>query len=100
LTEFGPIDIQINGKSWASGDKLQLVVRPEAIRISSPKESLDVNEFDGRVRSFMYAGSMVKYVIDIGNKQVITDQFDPINEGLHGVGDRCCVTLPQKVHVL
>jgi len=58
------------------------------------------NEFEGTVRSAMYAGSIVKYTVDIEGKQIIVDQFDPINEGIHGIGDKCKVILPQKVHIL
>ena len=99
-TEFGQVDIMTGGTCLAAGDKLCMVVRPEAIRIAKPKESMGANEFEGRVKSFMYGGSMVKYVLEIGSIQLIADQFDPINEGLHGIGERCCVSLPQSVHLL
>ncbi len=99
-TEFGQVDIMTNGTCMAPGDMLSMVVRPEAIRIAKPKDSMEANEFEGRVKSFMYGGSMVKYVLDIGGIQLIADQFDPINEGLHGIGERCCISLPQNVHLL
>lgn len=99
-TDFGPLEIITNGKCFEEGNKIDLVVRPEAIRISSPKQSLGVNEFHGRVKTMMYAGSMVKYVVAIGDTRIIVDQFDPINEGLHEVGEECCVIMPQKVHLL
>jgi ABC-type Fe3+/spermidine/putrescine transport system ATPase subunit len=100
MTEFGQISVMTNGICMAPGDMLSMVVRPEAIRIAKPKESMGDNEFEGRVKSFMYGGSMVKYVLDIGGIQLIADQFDPINEGLHGIGERCCISLPQNVHLL
>jgi iron(III) transport system ATP-binding protein len=99
-TKFGPIDIMSNEVCFTAGDKVQLVVRPEAIRISKPKDTLGPNEFLGRVRTVMYAGSMVKYVVDVGSDGIIVDQFDPINRGLHRIGDRCCIIMPQNVHVL
>ncbi|MEI7670551.1 MAG: ABC transporter ATP-binding protein [Syntrophales bacterium] len=99
-TEFGQVSIMTNGTCMAPGDRLSMVVRPEAIRIAEPKESMGANEFEGRVKSFMYGGSMVKYILDIGGIQLIADQFDPINEGLRGIGERCCVSLPQNVHLL
>lgn len=99
-TKFGLIDILSSGVCFATGDKLQLVVRPEAIRITKPKETLGPNEFNGRVRTVMYAGSIVKYVVDVDNHGIIVDQFDPINRGLHSVGDRCSISMPQNVHVL
>jgi len=99
-TDFGSLDIVTNGICLEEGNKIDLVVRPEAIRILPPKQSLGVNEFKGRVKTMMYAGSMVKYVVEIGDTRIIVDQFDPINEGLHEVGQECCVIMPQKVHVL
>lgn len=99
-TDFGLVNVMTTGSCMAPGDTLSMVVRPEAIRIAKPKDTMGVNEFEGRVKSFMYGGSMVKYVLEIGGWQLIADQFDPINEGLHGIGERCCVSLPQSVHLL
>lgn len=99
-TDIGMMEIMTNGQCFSAGNKIDLVVRPEAIRIAQPKDTLDVNEFHGRVKTMMYAGSMVKYVVEIGNTRIIIDQFDPINEGMQEVGAECCVIMPQKVHLL
>jgi iron(III) transport system ATP-binding protein len=99
-TDFGPVSVITTGNCIAPGETLSMVIRPEAIRLAKPKDSMGSNEFEGRVISFMYGGSMIKYVLEIGGRQLIADQFDPINEGLHTIGERCCVTLPQNVHLL
>lgn len=99
-TEVGNLEVLINGNNIKLGQNVFLVVRPETIRIASSGKPFGVNEFEGIVRNAMYAGSIVKYTVDIEGKQIIVDQFDPINEGIHGIGDKCKVILPQKVHIL
>jgi hypothetical protein len=43
---------------------------------------------------------MVKYAAEVQGKQIIIDQFDPINEGMYGIGQPCMVSFPKNIHVL
>ena len=99
-TEVGNLEVMINENDINPGQNVVLVVRPETIRIGPSGKPIGSNELEGIVKSTMYAGSIVKYTVDIKGKQLIVDQFDPINEGIYGIGDRCKVILPQKVHIL
>jgi len=99
-TDFGSIEIDRNGRCVEVGQDINVVIRPEAIRIYQPKDCYGENEFPARIKSAMYGGSMVKYVLDLKGVTIIVDQFDPINSGLFLVGERCCVVLPKKVHLL
>jgi len=99
-TEVGNLEVLINGNDIKQGQKLFLVVRPETIRISSSRGSLGISEFKGIIKSAMYEGSIVKYTVDIEGKEIIIDQFDPINQGIHGTGEKCTVVFPHKVHIL
>jgi hypothetical protein len=47
----------------------------------------------------MYAGSMVKYTMDLQGKQMVVDQFDPITLGIYAIGEKCGY-FPPKVHIL
>ncbi len=99
-TELGNLEILTSEKNIEVGQKIFLVIRPETIRIDSFEKTMEPNEFRGVIKNAMYAGSMVKYTVDIQGKQMVVDQFDPITLGIHGIGDKCTVILPQKVHIL
>ncbi len=99
-TELGNLEVLTNEKNMKVGQKIFLVIRPETIRIDSFGKTIEANEFMGTIKNVMYTGSMVKYSVDIQGKQVVIDQFDPITLGIHGIGDKCTVILPQKVHIL
>lgn len=99
-TELGHLEVLTSEKNIEVGQKIFLVIRPETIRIDSFGKTMEANEFRGVIKNAMYAGSMVKYTVDIQGKQMVIDQFDPITLGIHGMGDKCTVILPQKVHIL
>jgi len=99
-TEIGNLEVLTSENKIKVGQKVFLVIRPETIRIDSSGKATEVNEFKGIIKSAMYAGSMVKYVVDIKDKQIIIDQFDPITFGIQGIGEKCMVIFPQKVHIL
>ena len=99
-TEMGNFEILPSENDLSVGEKVFLVVRPEAVRIGSKGNGAGVNEYMGVVKSAMYEGSMVKYRVEVHGKLIIIDQFDPINQGFYQMGEECVVTLPQRVHIL
>jgi ABC-type Fe3+/spermidine/putrescine transport system ATPase subunit len=99
-TEIGNLEILTSEKNIDVGQKIFLVIRPETIRISSFEKTMEPNEFQGVIKNAMYTGSMIKYTVDVQGKQVVVDQFDPITLGIHGIGNKCAIVLPQKVHIL
>jgi ABC-type Fe3+/spermidine/putrescine transport system ATPase subunit len=99
-TEIGNFEILPSEDDLSVGEKVFLVVRPEAIRIGAKGNGARANEYKGVVKSTMYEGSMVKYRVEVNGKLIIIDQFDPINQGFYAMGAECMVTLPQRVHIL
>jgi iron(III) transport system ATP-binding protein len=99
-TDIGNFEILPSENKLSLGEKIFLVVRPEAIRIGSIANEAGVNEYTGIVKSAMYEGSMVKYRVEVQNRLIVIDQFDPINQGFYQAGEECVVTLPQRVHIL
>ena len=99
-TGLGNLEILNNERDIRTGEKIVLVLRPETIRIAPFAEAAGTNTFKGIVRNAMYAGSMVKYTVDIQGKQMVVDQFDPITLGIYTIGEKCTVIFPHKAHIL
>jgi len=99
-TELGNLAVLAGESDVKVGQKVFLVARPETIRIGSPGEAIGVNGFKGVIKVAMYAGSTMKYAVDIQGKDVLIDQYDPSSLGIHEIGDKITVTLPQNVHIL
>jgi len=99
-TVIGDLEIVCGENGMGAGQKIFLVIRPEAIRFCLPENRTGTNEFSGVIKTAMYAGSMVKYAAEVQGKQIIIDQFDPINEGMYGIGQPCMVSFPKNIHVL
>lgn len=97
-TEIGMLEILASRNDIEVGQKVFFVVRPETIQIG--KEAAGVNKFKGTVSSAMYAGSTAKYRVDIQGRQLIIDEYNPIERGLYHTGDKVMVVLPQHVHIL
>ena len=99
-TELGNLEVLIDEKDIKPGQKVFLVARPETIRIGSPGEAIGVNGFKGTIKTAMYAGSTMKYAVDIQGKDVLIDQYDPSSLGIREIGEKVVVTFPQNVHIL
>jgi len=99
-TQLGDLEILSSEEDIKAGGEVYLVIRPETIHIGSPEEAIGVNGFKGTVASVTYAGSTVKYVVDIDGKDLTIDEYDPTTHGMRRMGDKVMVTIPQNVHVL
>ncbi len=99
-TELGNLEVLIDEKDIKPGQEIFLVARPETIRIGSPGEAVEVNGFKGTIKIAMYAGSTIKYTVDIQGKDVLIDQYDPSSLGIREIGEKVVITLPQNVHIL
>ncbi len=96
----GNLGVSISENDIKLDQKVFLVIRPETIRIGSSGEAAGVNKFKGTIKSCMYAGSMIKYTVDIKGKKIVVDQYDPSSLGIHDIGNKIMITIPQKVHIL
>jgi iron(III) transport system ATP-binding protein len=75
----GQVTVPSNG--WSSGQRVMLVVRPMALRLSRvPSE----NHVKALVRSTTFLGEMRRYVLQVGDLQLIADQPFTELEALDG----------------
>ena len=99
-TGLGPAEVASGPDRLRPGEKIHLIVRPEAIRLEARPAAEGVNAFAGRIRSVMYAGSTVKYTVDVGGTELVVDEYDPTRHGIRRMGERVVAELPRHVHIL
>ena len=99
-TEFGNLEITLHQEDINVGERVLLVIRPETVILSSDRGTTKQNTFEGTVESFMYAGSLAKYTVCIGDKVIVIDQYDPSVTGFFKKRDKVVVKIPRNVHVL
>ncbi len=99
-TELGNLEVLTGESDVKVGQKVFLVARPETIQLGSPGEAAGANVFTGTIKTSMYAGSTMKYTVDLQGKDVLIDQYDPSNLGIREIGEKVVITLPQSVHIL
>jgi iron(III) transport system ATP-binding protein len=100
-TELGESAVALGQDRLSRGERIHVVVRPEAIRLDvrRPAGQTD-NAFAGSIRGVMYAGSTVKYTVDVGGKDLIVDEYDPTTHGIRRIGERVVAEIPRNVHIL
>ncbi|HTM78430.1 MAG TPA: ABC transporter ATP-binding protein [Devosia sp.] len=81
----------------AAGKAVTLVIRPEAVRVSSQS-----GDIAGIVRRAMFLGNIAEYLIEVpGMEPWLVDHPNPGEAGLFGVGDSVYLTLSRdSLHVL
>jgi spermidine/putrescine ABC transporter ATP-binding subunit len=99
-TKLGRVEVIPERDDLEPGGKVLLIVRPETVCLSSPDRTREANIFHGSIESSMYAGSLVKYVVDMGGRKMIVDQYNPRDAGLFKEGDKVAVMVPRNIHVL
>jgi len=99
-TELGESEIAPGDSRLSRGEKIYIIIRPEAVRIDTGKSAGQMNSFPGSIRSVMYAGSTVKYTVAVGGKDLIVDEYDPTTHGIRGMGERVVAEIPRNVHIL
>lgn len=99
-TELGESEVALGESRLSRGEKVYIIVRPEAIRIDTRESVGRMNTFAGSIRSVMYAGSTVKYTVDVAGKALIVDEYDPTTHGIRRMGERVVAEIPRNVHIL
>ncbi|MBI4198943.1 MAG: ABC transporter ATP-binding protein [Chloroflexi bacterium] len=99
-TALGPLALRKSLAPLAAGDRVRLVIRPEAIRLAPPEEIAGPNRVLGKVESAMYTGALVRYGVDAGGSGLTVDLPDPRHARTYGEGDRVTLILPPDAHVL
>jgi iron(III) transport system ATP-binding protein len=94
------INLAWSKQNFSVGDQINLIVRPEMIRIKRTGEM-----FEGVVRRVVYLGNCIEYEIDVVGNIIIGVENDPnivemIPEGEKvtiGIAENCVQILPAKV---
>ena len=65
----------------APGDSVEVVIRPEAIELA------DDGEVKAEVTSSTYMGQMQDYVVNVGDKELVTETYNPSSKKVYNPGD-------------
>jgi ABC-type Fe3+/spermidine/putrescine transport system ATPase subunit len=99
-TDFGRLQLEQTPNGFFKGDKVMLVVRPEAVSVHPPTGGENRNTFEGVVQSEMYAGSLAEYVVRLGARTMTIDHYNPLGARKYAKGDKVAVVIPRSVHLL
>jgi spermidine/putrescine ABC transporter ATP-binding subunit len=99
-TEYGRFELNHDQEDIKVGDEILLVIRPETVTLSPSHGMERQNTFHGTVESHMYAGSLAKYTVKFGDREMIVDQYNPRDSERFKKKDKVKVTVPRSVHVL
>ena len=99
-TEFGRVELDHHQKDIAKGDNVLMVIRPETVTLSPWNGDESQNSFHGTVQSQMYAGSLAKYTVKFGQKEMVIDHYNPMGSRKYAKHEPVKVTIPRNVHVL
>jgi ABC-type Fe3+/spermidine/putrescine transport system ATPase subunit len=99
-TEYGNIEICLEQDNIRSGDDVLMVIRPESLSLSLNCGQKKQNVICGALKSYMYAGSIAKCTVMVGDKKMIIDQYNPrdAQQFLHAADVE--VEIPRSVHLL
>ena len=65
-----------------AGDTVQIVLRPEAIRLA------DSGDVEAEVISSTYMGAVQEYVVRAGDKELETEEYNPEGKRIYRPGDK------------
>jgi ABC-type Fe3+/spermidine/putrescine transport system ATPase subunit len=99
-TALGILVVQAAAPWLAAGAKVRLVVRPEAIRLSTTEPPEGAPAVAGKVVGVSYTGAIVRYLVDAGDARLTVDVHNPRHGPRHADGDRVAIQLPGDVQVL
>jgi ABC-type Fe3+/spermidine/putrescine transport system ATPase subunit len=99
-TEYGQIEIALEQDDIVHGDEVLLVIRPESVNISLDRCGKGQNVLSGALKSYMYAGSLAKCTVKIGDRTMIIDQYNPRDAQQFKHAEKVEVEIPRSVHLL
>jgi ABC-type Fe3+/spermidine/putrescine transport system ATPase subunit len=99
-TEYGPFEIALEQDDIERGDDVLMVVRPESVTLSLDCGSRRKNVMCGILKSYMYAGSLAKCTVTIGERKMIIDQYNPRDAQHFKQAEKVEVEIPRSVHLL
>jgi len=99
-TEYGKIEITLEQDDIINGDQVLMVIRPESVNISLDCGGKRQNVLSGALKSYMYAGSLAKCTVMIGDRTMIIDQYNPRDAQQFKHAEKVEVEIPRSVHLL
>jgi ABC-type Fe3+/spermidine/putrescine transport system ATPase subunit len=99
-TPAGPLAVRTALSGVASGDRVHVVIRPEAIRLHPDANGSKPNRLAGRIEAAMYTGALIRYTVGVGAARLTVDQADPRHSARFRTGDSVAVILPDDPHIL
>jgi putative spermidine/putrescine transport system ATP-binding protein len=99
-TPLGAITLREGQPGLIAGARVQVVVRPEAVRLTPGDPGDEATGRPGKIVGTSYTGPIARYVVEVGGTRLIVDQHDPRRGPRYAEGDRVAVTLPADPPVL
>jgi ABC-type Fe3+/spermidine/putrescine transport system ATPase subunit len=99
-TAYGKIEIQLEQQGIEPGDDVLMVIRPESVTLSLGSGAARPNVLCGALKTYMYAGSLAKCTVAIGDRSMVIDQYNPRDARHFQHAERVSVEIPRTVHLL
>jgi spermidine/putrescine ABC transporter ATP-binding subunit len=99
-TDVGLIEVSRGEQDLKVGEQVKLVVRPENLMVL-PFDGVSRNNLlAGEIINYLYTGSLVKYIVKVGNRRIIVDQFNPRKVGIFKIGQTIAMEVSKDLHIL
>ena len=99
-TQYGKFEINLEQEDIRNGDEVLMVVRPESVSLLLDCGVNRQNVLCGTLKTYMYAGSLAKCTVMVGDKKMIIDQYNPRDAVHFKNAEKVEVEIPRSVHLL
>ncbi len=99
-TPLGPLLVEKVSNGWTLGDRVAVLLRPEAIRLGPADTRPEPNRLLGTITHAMYTGALIRYTVQVGDTPLTVDLSDPRHTPAFHRGDRVSLQLPSDPHLL
>jgi len=99
-TSLGTLHIRLAKNGHQPGDRVRLVLRPEAIGLRPAEAAGGVNQIPGRIRGAIYTGALIRYTVETQGIHLAVDLSDPRHAPRFQAGEPVTLVLPDDPHVL
>ena len=99
-TSLGTLIVEKVSNGLAIGDRVAVLLRPEAIRLGPPDGPAEPNRLLGTIAHAMYTGAVIRYTVEVGDTLLRVDLSDPRHRPAFHRGDRVSLRLPGDPHLL
>jgi spermidine/putrescine ABC transporter ATP-binding subunit len=99
-TALGTLIVEKVANGWTPGDRVAVLLRPEAIRLGPPDDRAEPNRLLGTITHAMYTGALIRYTVTVGDMPLTVDLSDPRHTPAFQRGDRVSLRLPSDPHLL